>query len=245
MTIHTQNAGEKMVEVVAALIWDKDKFMICQRPEHKARALLWEFVGGKVEPGETKEQALIRECKEELVVILSVGDVFMDVVHEYPDITVHLTLFNATIAEGVPQKIEHNDIKWITPSEIPHYDFCPADEEILKAIVRSSAGTNITNAEKILAIQDAIDHPNTEELYYDLLERMGDLKKNYWDYMSTEPINCDIELKRLPEADYDLCAALLTMLLREDHFSNGTLRERYEAGQVDAILYRMIALLES
>ena len=103
----------------------------------------------------------------------------------------------------------------------------------------------MTNAEKILEIQYAIDHPNTEELYYDLLERLGDLKKNYYNYMSTEPINCDTELKRLPEADYDLCTALLTMLLREDHFSNGMLRERYEAGQVDAILLRMIILLES
>ena len=116
-----------MTEVVAALIWQGDKFMICQRPAHKARGLLWEFVGGKVEPGETKEQALIRECMEELAVTLSVVDVFMDVVHEYPDITVHLTLFNATIAEGVPQKLEHNDIKWIKPAEIPNYDFCPAD----------------------------------------------------------------------------------------------------------------------
>jgi len=71
-----------MLEVVAALIWDKDKFLICQRPADKARALLWEFVGGKVEPGETKEQALIRECQEELAVALSVGDVFMEVVHE-------------------------------------------------------------------------------------------------------------------------------------------------------------------
>ena len=123
-----------MVEVVAALIWDKDKFMICQRPAHKARGLLWEFVGGKVEPGETKEQALIREYREELAITLSVGDVFMDVVHEYPDIDVHLTLFNATIADGFPQKLEHNDIKWITPAEIPNYDFCPADEEILKKI---------------------------------------------------------------------------------------------------------------
>ncbi len=124
-----------MVEVVAALIWDEDKFMICQRPANKARALLWEFVGGKVEPGETKQQALIRECQEELAVTLSVGDVFMDVVHEYPDITVHLTLFNATIAEGIPQKIEHNDIRWITPDEIPLYEFCPADEEILEKII--------------------------------------------------------------------------------------------------------------
>ena len=123
-----------MVEVVAALIWDNQKFMICQRPAHKARALLWEFVGGKVEPGETKEQALIRECQEELAITLSVGDVFMDVVHEYPDITVHLTLFNATISKGIPQKLEHNDIKWITVDEIEGYSFCPADEEILEAI---------------------------------------------------------------------------------------------------------------
>ena len=125
-----------MVEVVAALIWKDNKFMICQRPAHKARGLLWEFVGGKVEQCETKEQALIRECKEELNVLLSVGDVFLDVVHEYPDLTVHLTLFNATIAKGEPQKLEHNDIKWITPSEIPNYEFCSADEEILRRIHR-------------------------------------------------------------------------------------------------------------
>ena len=109
--------------------------MICQCPANKARALLWEFVGGKVESGETKEQALVRECKEELNILLSVGDVFIDVVHEYPDITVHLTLFNATIAEGEPQKLEHNDIQWITPSKIPNYEFCPADEEILKVLL--------------------------------------------------------------------------------------------------------------
>ena len=126
-----------MTEVVAALIWQGEKFMICQRPAHKARGLLWEFVGGKVEPGETKEQALIRECREELAVTLSVGDIFMDVTHEYPDLPVHLTLFNATIAEGEPVMLEHNDIKWITPSEILNYEFCPADKEILKKIIET------------------------------------------------------------------------------------------------------------
>ena len=124
-----------MTEVAAALIWDGDKFMICQRPAHKARGLLWEFVGGKVEPGETREQALIRECREELAVTVSVGEVFLDVIHEYPDLLVHLTLFNAAIAEGVPQRLEHNDIRWITVDEIPSYDFCPADEEILKRLM--------------------------------------------------------------------------------------------------------------
>lgn len=128
-----------ITEVVAALIWDNDQFMICQRPAHKARGLLWEFVGGKVEAGETKEAALIRECQEELAVTLTVGDVFMEVVHEYPDITVRLTLFNAVIAEGEPQKLEHNDIRWITPAEIPQYDFCPADVEILDKIMELKA----------------------------------------------------------------------------------------------------------
>ena len=129
-----------MTEVVAALIWEGEKFMICQRPAHKARGLLWEFVGGKVEPGESKPQALIRECREELAVTVAVGDIFMEVVHEYPDLTVQLTLFNATIAQGVPQKLEHNDIRWITPREIPGYAFCPADEEILKRIIEVCHG---------------------------------------------------------------------------------------------------------
>ena len=124
-----------MTEVVAALIWRDGKFMICQRPAHKARGLLWEFVGGKVEAGESKEQALVRECREELDVLISVGEIFMDVTHKYPDLTVHLTLFHATVAQGEPKKLEHNDIKWITPSEIPNYKFCPADVEILAKII--------------------------------------------------------------------------------------------------------------
>ena len=123
-----------MTEVVAALIWDENRFLACQRPAHKARGLLWEFVGGKVEPGETREQALIRECQEELAVTVAVQDVFMEVNHVYPDLTVHLTLFNASIAEGVPQKIEHNDLRWITVEEIGQYPFCPADEEILRRL---------------------------------------------------------------------------------------------------------------
>ena len=123
-----------VTEVVAALIWKNGSFMICRSPAHKARGLLWEFVGGKVEKGETKQQALVRECSEELAVKVAVGDVFTEVTHEYPDITVHLTLFNAEIAEGVPQLLEHCDIKWITPAEIENYDFCPADEEILRLI---------------------------------------------------------------------------------------------------------------
>lgn len=123
-----------MVEVVAALIWRDARFLICQRPSHKTRGLLWEFAGGKVEPGETPEEALVRECREELDISLCVGPLFMDVVHPYPDMTVHLSLYNAVIASGEPSLLEHNDLKWITPSETDNFDFCPADIDILKKI---------------------------------------------------------------------------------------------------------------
>lgn len=126
-----------MTQVVAALIWQDGKFMICQRPAHKARGLLWEFVGGKVEDGESRQQALVRECREELAVEVEVGDVFMQVVHTYPDITIELTLFHCSIACGEPQQLEHNDIQWILPSQTEAYDFCPADEEILIKIKKT------------------------------------------------------------------------------------------------------------
>ena len=123
-----------MTDVVAALIWEGDRFLACQRPAHKARGLLWEFVGGKVEPGESLEDALIRECREELDITVAPRDVFMEVIHEYPDLTVRLTLFNAVIAEGTPKALEHHDIRWITVREIDGLEFCPADEEILKKL---------------------------------------------------------------------------------------------------------------
>ena len=123
-----------MTQVVAALIWDGSRFMICQRPAHKARGLLWEFVGGKVEPGEAKSQALIRECREELGITVSPHALFMELDHVYPDLTIHLSLYHCSIAAGIPQLLEHNDLRWITPSEIPQYDFCPADAEILERI---------------------------------------------------------------------------------------------------------------
>lgn len=123
-----------MTEVVAALIWRGERFLACQRPAHKARGLLWEFVGGKVEPGERREEALIRECREELGVTVEVGEMFMEVDHVYPDLTVHLTLFHAAIPEGEPQKLEHNDLRWLTVEEIDQYEFCPADIEILERL---------------------------------------------------------------------------------------------------------------
>ena len=126
----------KMTEVVAALIWDGNRFMICQRPAHKARGLLWEFVGGKTEEGEDSEEALKRECREELDITVEVDDVFMDVVHQYPDLLVNLILYNCKIASGTPKLLEHNDLRWITVDEIDQYEFCPADIEILEELKR-------------------------------------------------------------------------------------------------------------
>ena len=126
----------KTIEVVAALIWREDRFLACQRPADKARGLLWEFVGGKVEAGESGPEALIRECREELDVALRVGGAFMDVTHEYPDLTVHLTLYEAEIEQGEPKRIEHHDIRWITVDEIDTLDFCPADQVFLEELRR-------------------------------------------------------------------------------------------------------------
>ena len=124
----------RLTDVVAALIWDQGKFMICQRPAHKTRGQLWEFVGGKTEPGETMTDALIRECREELDIAVCPGEIFTQVVHEYPDILIRLTLFHCTIAEGEPKLLEHADIRWICPAEISDYEFCPADKDILALI---------------------------------------------------------------------------------------------------------------
>lgn len=122
------------IEVVAALIQDKDRFLICQRPPHKTRGLLWEFAGGKVEPGETKQQALLRECREELGITLSIGEECVALTHAYPDLTIHLTLFRGTILQGVPQKLEHNDLRWVTWEESAAYTFSPADALMLERL---------------------------------------------------------------------------------------------------------------
>ena len=131
-----------MTEVVAALIWDGDRFLICQRPAHKTRGLLWEFVGGKVEPGETHREALIRECREELGITVVPGALFMELVHEYPDLTVRLSLYHAVIGNGTPQKLEHWDLRWIPVSQIDDYEFCPADEDILAELKRREREKN-------------------------------------------------------------------------------------------------------
>ena len=125
-----------MVDVVAALIRDGERFLICKRPAHKARALMWEFPGGKVEAGERPRDAVIRECMEELDVTLDVGELYMQVTHEYPDIQIRLSLYEAVIASGQLRGKEHEALCWILPREIPDYEFCPADKDISDRIRR-------------------------------------------------------------------------------------------------------------
>ena len=131
-------AGEKrIIEVVAALIVQGDRFLACQRPPHKARGLLWEFVGGKVESGESGPEALVRECREELGVTLGVLGEVADVTHEYPELTVHLTLYRSEILAGEVQRLEHHDVRWITVEEMDAYAFCPADQPFCRLIRES------------------------------------------------------------------------------------------------------------
>ena len=123
-----------VTEVVAAVIRRQDKILICRRPANKKRALLWEFAGGKPEPGESPRTALVRECREELDIERGVGEKFAECVYEYPDITVHLTAFEAEIKRGEPKLLEHADIRWVTVDELDNYEFCPADRPIIEKL---------------------------------------------------------------------------------------------------------------
>jgi len=131
--MNTINTKPK-ITVVAALICKDGKFLVCRRPANKSRALLWEFVGGKVETGETKRQALARECMEELAIYVEVGGEYYHTTHEYDDVTVDLTLFCATITRGTPTLNEHVEMRWITPDQTDELDFCPADAPILQRL---------------------------------------------------------------------------------------------------------------
>ena len=123
-----------MIEVVAAMIRDGGRVLLCRRPMDKAQGGKWEFPGGKIEPGETGAEALARECREELDVALDVGDVLADVMQDYPDRRVHLTLYAAAIAEGEPRRLEHSDMRWVDADRIGEYDLCPADARLVEML---------------------------------------------------------------------------------------------------------------
>ena len=125
---------KKIVNVVGAFVQRDGKILICRRPKNKAQALLWEFAGGKIEAGESKQDALVRECVEELAVTISVGEELCAVTYDYPEVTVNLTVFFASILSGEPRCLEHEEIRWITADQIDDFEFCPADVEIIEKI---------------------------------------------------------------------------------------------------------------
>ena len=125
-----------MIEVVAALVRDGKRFLICQRPEGKMCAGSWEFAGGKVEAGETGPEALRREWREELDVDLAVGALLAEVRHEYPERAVHLMLYAARIVYGMPRALEHSALRWVAAEDFDSVSFCPADAELIDQLRR-------------------------------------------------------------------------------------------------------------
>ena len=125
----------KIIEVVGAIIKDGDRYLVGQRAANKAQGGLWEFMGGKIEPGETPEQALARECREELSLEIENEHIIDSVVHEYPEKTIRLTLIECTPMVGsIPCALEHQQIRWVTRDEMDALDFAPADNECLNII---------------------------------------------------------------------------------------------------------------
>jgi len=127
------------IDVAAAIIRDGEKFLICQRPKGKNCELLWEFPGGKIEPGETAEQCIVRECREELGVTVRLLGKFGEAAYDYPDRRVRIAFFDARVFSGVPVNKEHNDMRWVTYKQVRDFEFCPADEKIVGRIASMGA----------------------------------------------------------------------------------------------------------
>ena len=127
------------LRVVAAVLRREGRVLICRRPDNKARGGQWEFPGGKIEPGETPEEALVRECREELGFTLRPLRPFTEVLHEYPDITVLLLVYGCEIAEGEPTALEHSEIRFVSPDELGSFDLCPADRTIAERLQNACA----------------------------------------------------------------------------------------------------------
>jgi len=126
---------KRIIEVVGAIIKDGDRYLVGQRAAHKTQGGLWEFMGGKIEPGETPEQALARECREELDLEIENERIVESVVHEYPEKTIRLTLISCTPKPGsVPRAIEHQSIRWVTSEAMRGMDFAPADKELIQRL---------------------------------------------------------------------------------------------------------------
>ena len=122
----------QMLRVVCAVIANSvGEYLLCQRPEGKSQAGLWEFPGGKIDAGESAQQALVRELQEELGCSVSVGVELTSVVHHYEGFSIELIPFCCSISEGEPRALEHQAIEWVTLAGFAGYDLAPADQPIV------------------------------------------------------------------------------------------------------------------
>ncbi len=126
-----------MLKVTAAIIRQEGKILICQRGAGGHCAFLWEFPGGKLEAGESEEECLIRECEEELGIHIAIQGVFAETTFQYPDRRIAFTFFNANITSGELMPTVHKQVRWVAPQELPEFDFCPADTEIVQKLIET------------------------------------------------------------------------------------------------------------
>lgn len=120
----------KKTNVTAAIIRQDDKILICQRAEGGSCSGLWEFPGGKLEDGESLDECLVRECREELGLRIKIKEIYAKTSYKYGEKEMDFTFFNAEIIEGEIKMKVHQDIKWVNGQELKFYTFCPADVEI-------------------------------------------------------------------------------------------------------------------
>ena len=131
----------RVIEVVGGIIRRGDEYLLGKRPLGKSQGGHWEFIGGKIEPGETPEQALARECMEEIALPIVNAKIRTAVTHAYPDRTIHLTLIDCEPAPGAePTALEHDALGWFTQPEMSNLDFCPADAELLPVLALGVTG---------------------------------------------------------------------------------------------------------
>ena len=130
--------NKDIIDVVGAIIKDDNRYLVGQRPVDKAQGGMWEFMGGKIESGETPERALARECREELNLEIENERIIDSVVHEYPEKTIRLTLISCSPKSGsIPKALEHQQIRWVTVEEMANMPFCPADRDLLPVLFPS------------------------------------------------------------------------------------------------------------
>ena len=126
--------GEKMIEVVAGVIYKEDKFLIAQRNLKKFQGGLWEFPGGKVEKNETHEEALKREIKEEFDADIKVDKYIGENIHHYPEKDIKLVFYKATLLSEKIDLIEHEDYRWITKEDKDNFEFAGADVKVFELL---------------------------------------------------------------------------------------------------------------